>query len=78
MAEDFRNTLEQKYDLADALQGICTLCSTESKPIMLEVYRHREIPAIIALFCPRFGSLFQADLFSSCDEYGVFRVGDSL
>lgn len=61
MGEDFRKTLEKKYDLTDALMGTCTLCSTDSAPAMLEVYRHREIPVILALFCPRCGSLFQLD-----------------
>jgi len=68
MAEDFRKTLEQKYELTDDILGTCTLCSRAPQPALLEVYRHREIPRIIALFCPRCGSLFQIDARSLGDE----------
>jgi len=62
VAEDFRTTLQRKYDPSDAFTGACTLCSTEQMPAALEVYRHRKIPVICALLCPRCGALFQAGM----------------
>lgn len=60
--EDFRATLDTSYDLTDAFSGVCTLCTTRDRPQELEVYRHRELPRVYALFCPACGSLFQVDL----------------
>jgi hypothetical protein len=64
MAQDFRSTLKTKYevDLSGILQGRCTLCVTPGEEFSLEIYRHREIPAIFALFCPKCGGLFQVVL----------------
>jgi len=59
---DFRATLAGKSHVTDALSCVCKLCARGERVQHLEGYRHKEIPQILALFCPKCGGLFRVEV----------------
>ena len=72
---EVRKALLETYVPTDIIDGFCSQCSADDLERQLEIYQNKQVPSLLALYCPLCGALFFIGLPSL--EESLLEPGES-